>query len=252
MTTARFLRLVVVASVCATIFLSERANAAIVITRAELNAGQLRLEGQGAQPNASISVDGAVRGTAGAGGLFRIQLATFSSPTCKVTVSDGVSSAAATLIGCTPAPLPPAPSSVIFGTSTAAGTGGAALSHQAVGTTGVGGSLAFVYNWGDASTSRDPATGFYSAGTGTSVVGATVTHAWLTAGTFTVTVTAVDDLGRSVVSGPLSVTIVAAAPPPPAPGPNDCNTGFDAGNTLATATPITLPVTCTGTKPAAD
>src|SRR5262249_43034028 len=67
-----------------------------------------------------------------------------------------------------------------------------------------------------------------------------------------VTVTAVDDLGRSVVSGPLSVTIVAATPPPPAPGQNDCNTGFDAGNTLATATPITLPVTCTGTKPAGD
>src|SRR5262249_38403431 len=81
----------------------------IVITRAELNAGQLRLEGQGAQPNASISIDGTVRGTASAGGLFRIQLATFSSPTCKVTVSDGVTSAAASLIGCTPAPPPPPP-----------------------------------------------------------------------------------------------------------------------------------------------
>src|SRR5712691_8676218 len=189
-----------------------QANAAIVITRSELSGGQLRVEGQGAQPNAPISVNGTVRGTADAGGRFKILAANFSSPTCSVTVSDGVTSAAASLIGCTSAPPPsPPPTSVIFGTSTAAGTVGAALNYQAVGSSGVGGLLAFVYNWGDGSTLRDPATGFYSAGAGSSVIGATVTHAWLTAGTFTVTVTAVDDLGRSVVSGPLSVTIAAAS-----------------------------------------
>src|SRR5207244_2345807 len=32
----------------------------------------------------------------------------------------------------------------------------------------------------------------------------------------------------------------------PRPPQNDCGTGADAGNTLATATPITLPVSCTG------
>ena len=84
-----------------------QANAAIVITRSELSGGQLRVEGQGAQPNAPISVNGTVRGTADAGGRFKILAANFSSPTCSVTVSDGVTSAAASLIGCTSAPPPP-------------------------------------------------------------------------------------------------------------------------------------------------
>src|SRR6266851_1986369 len=86
-----------------------QANAAIVITRSELIGGQLRVEGQGAQPNAPISVNGTVRGTADTGGRFKILAANFSSPTCSVTVSDGVTSAAASLIGCTSAPPPPPP-----------------------------------------------------------------------------------------------------------------------------------------------
>src|SRR6266851_2652736 len=120
MTKARFL-LAVAASLFVTIFPAAQANAAIVITRSELIGGQLRVEGQGARPNASISVNGTARGTADVGGRFRILVANFSAPTCSVTVSDGATSAAASLIGCTSAPPPPPPTSVIFGTSTAAG-----------------------------------------------------------------------------------------------------------------------------------
>jgi probable HAF family extracellular repeat protein len=85
------------------------AAAALAVTRAELNGGQLRVEGNGARPNATITVDGTPMGTADSGGRFRIERSGFSSSTCRITVSDGVDSAQATLSGCTPAP-PPMPS----------------------------------------------------------------------------------------------------------------------------------------------
>src|SRR5437879_307505 len=111
------LKFAVAVSLFVAIIPAAQANAAIVVTRCELSGGQLRVEGQGAQPNAPISVNGTVRGTADAGGRFKILAANFSSPTCSVTVSDGVTSAAASLIGCTsaapPPPPPPPPTSVI-------------------------------------------------------------------------------------------------------------------------------------------
>ena len=72
------------------------AEAAIIVTRAELNNGQLRVEGSGATPNAQVVVNpGTVTGTSDATGAFRIESSPYSSSTCKVTVSDGVSSACA-------------------------------------------------------------------------------------------------------------------------------------------------------------
>jgi probable HAF family extracellular repeat protein len=88
------------------------ALAAIAVTRAELNGGQLRVEGTGAAPNATITIDGTPMGTAASDGRFRIERSGFSSSTCVITVSDGASSAQATLSGCTPAggtPPPPPP-----------------------------------------------------------------------------------------------------------------------------------------------
>src|SRR5919108_1633637 len=90
------------------------ALAAIAVTRAELNGGELRVEGQGAQAGATITVDGIAMGTAAADGRFSFRRTGFSSSTCVITVSDGASSAQATLSGCTPTggtpPPPPPPS----------------------------------------------------------------------------------------------------------------------------------------------
>jgi probable HAF family extracellular repeat protein len=86
------------------------ALAAIAVTRAELNGGELRVEGQGAQAGATITVDGVAMGTAASDGRFSIRRAGFTSLTCRITVSDGVSSAQATLSGCTPAGATPPPS----------------------------------------------------------------------------------------------------------------------------------------------
>ena len=98
------------------------AGAAITLTRAELNNGQLRVEGNGARPNASIVVNpGAVTGTSDGNGAFRIERSSYSSSTCTITVSDGVSSTSASLSGCTasqPASAPAvslSPASLTFG-----------------------------------------------------------------------------------------------------------------------------------------
>lgn len=83
------------------------ALAAISVTRAELSGTRLRVEGRGAVPNASISIDGTVMGRADGAGAFRIERDPFTSSTCTITVSDGSTSASATLSGCTPSPPPP-------------------------------------------------------------------------------------------------------------------------------------------------
>jgi len=79
------------------------AQAAVALTRAELNGTQLRVEGKGALPNQTITVSpGSVVGRSDSTGAFRIEASPYSSPTCRVTVSDGTTSASTSLSGCTP------------------------------------------------------------------------------------------------------------------------------------------------------
>ena len=89
--------------------------AAITVTRAELKGTALRVEGSAAVPNATITVSSpqqSVTGRADGNGAFRVEQDPFTSSTCNVTVSDGSTSATASLSGCTasqPPPPPPAP-----------------------------------------------------------------------------------------------------------------------------------------------
>src|SRR5437868_4679427 len=79
------------------------AEAAITISRSELNSAQLRVEGSGALPSSAVVVNpGSVTGTSDSTGAFKIQATPYSSSTCQVTVSDGSTSASASLAGCTP------------------------------------------------------------------------------------------------------------------------------------------------------
>jgi hypothetical protein len=88
------------------------AQAAVSISRAELNGTQLRIEGQ-ASPNHTITVDGAAMGTSDGAGKFRIDRSGFAAPAdCTVDVNDGSATAAsARLSGCTVSSSPPPPSS---------------------------------------------------------------------------------------------------------------------------------------------
>lgn len=86
------------------------AGAAVSVQRAELNNGQLRLEGT-AVANRDITVDGVVMGRSASDGRFKIERSPYTPPAdCTVDVNDGSPTAAvATLAGCrvsTPTTLP--------------------------------------------------------------------------------------------------------------------------------------------------
>src|SRR4051812_32020747 len=86
------------------------ADAAVRITRSELKAGQLRVEGSGALPSHTVTITpGPVTGTSDSSGSFRIEKSSYISSTCQVTVSDGATSVTASLSGCTPSTTTPPP-----------------------------------------------------------------------------------------------------------------------------------------------
>jgi Putative Ig domain len=84
---------------------------AVNVTRAELKSGQLRVEGRGALPGATITItsDSTATGRADAAGAFRVEASGYASSTCRVTVSDGASSAEVALAECTPSAASPSP-----------------------------------------------------------------------------------------------------------------------------------------------
>jgi hypothetical protein len=88
------------------------AQAAVSISRAELNGTQLRIEGQ-ASANRTITVDGVAMGTSDGSGKFRIDRTGFKAPAdCTVDVNDGSATVAtARLSGCTVSSSPPPASS---------------------------------------------------------------------------------------------------------------------------------------------
>src|SRR4051795_4743851 len=113
----RFLRIfsIAVLTIATLGLVASSADAAVRITRSDLNSGQLRVEGSGALPSDTITITpGPVTGTSDSSGSFRIQTSPYSSSTCQVTVSDGATSVTASLSGCTPSttttPPPPSPS----------------------------------------------------------------------------------------------------------------------------------------------
>ena len=99
------------------------AQAAVSISRAELNGTQLRIEGQ-ASPNHTITVDGVAMGTSDGAGKFRIDRSGFTVPAdCTVDVNDGSATAAtARLSGCTASSSPPPSSSASLSSLTGSPT----------------------------------------------------------------------------------------------------------------------------------
>lgn len=100
------------------------ASAAVTVSRAEMNSGQLRLEGR-ALVNRTITVDGVPMGASDSSGDFRIQRSFTPPADCTVDVNDGSAApATARLSGCTvTTPSSPTPSSVVLSPTSV--TGGA-------------------------------------------------------------------------------------------------------------------------------
>jgi hypothetical protein len=69
--------------------LPSSAFGAVSVTRAELKAGQLRVEGRGALPNATVTVasDSVASARSDGSGAFRVEASSFQSSTCRATVS---------------------------------------------------------------------------------------------------------------------------------------------------------------------
>jgi hypothetical protein len=86
-----------------TLGLPQAAQAATMISSAELDGSTVRIVGSGASPNTRILVNGGwLSGRSDAKGRFEIASSTFTVPSnCRVTVSDGRTSATSRLSGCT-------------------------------------------------------------------------------------------------------------------------------------------------------
>jgi large repetitive protein len=105
-------RIAAIAGLVALLFataLPTNAFAAMTVSKASLSAGSLRVEGQGASPNATITVaslESTATGKADSKGAYKVSASGFISSTCNVTVRGGTVSVNATLTGCTPVPVP--------------------------------------------------------------------------------------------------------------------------------------------------
>ncbi len=189
--------------------------AAIFINKAELNNGQLRVDGGGAVPNHSITVDGAVLGSSDNNGSFSLQAQPFSSATCKVTVSDGTNSVQAPLAGCTPSQPPPAPilSSLTLNPPSVVG------GNSATGTVSLSGAASSATSVSLSSSN----TGVASVPAGVSVA------AGATSASFTVTTTAVNATNSvtiSASSGGVTKSAVLTATPSTASLPTIITAGL--------------------------
>lgn len=82
---------------------------AISIKKVELSGTTLSIEGSDAGNNAAILIDGQAGGNADDGGKYRFDMSGYSSLTCIVQVSDGVTSTSRAISNCNPATSPPPP-----------------------------------------------------------------------------------------------------------------------------------------------
>lgn len=181
------------------------ASATAVVSRAELDGSELRIEGT-AVASRDITVDGVVMARSDSAGQFRVQREPYAPPAdCTVDVNDGSSTAASVrLSGCTVTQPPPsadttpptAPSNLTATLTDNSATLTWTASTDDVGVAGY-------------EVSRNGAT---LAGT---VTGTSFIDPGLAAGTYTYTVVATDSAGNvSSRSNSASVTVAAAENPP--------------------------------------
>jgi hypothetical protein len=100
----------VIASMLMLLLVPQVVHAAVVVSRAEVSSGRLRIEGSAA-PGRTITVDGLAMGTSDSGGAFRIERSGYIPPAdCTVDVNDGSATpATARLAGCVVATAPTSP-----------------------------------------------------------------------------------------------------------------------------------------------
>lgn len=233
---------VIIAIIALLLSLPTPGLAEVRVSRAELKGSDLHVEGD-AVPNARIFIDGVERGRADDRGRFKITVAFFSSPRCRIKVDDGTGAVEATLSGCTPTRSGPPPPE--FGTMTAEVLEGN-TARYAVGVTGQPGEeVAFTFDWGDGSApTRVPPAGFETlepkpGQTTIGLASAFAEHVYAQAGTFTLQIATLDPEGRTAAAEPFTVTVIED-------DQTDCGRPGDAPNELPDTRPVAIGVTCAG------
>lgn len=190
------------------VVLAGPAQAAVSVSRAEVNGTQLRIEGQGAASR-PITVDAVTMTTSSSSGAFRIDRSGYTSPAdCTVDVSDGLATTAnVRLSGCmvTTPPAPAALASVSLNPATVQGGSTAAATVTLTAAAPSGGAVVSLSSSNTAAVTV-PAT--VSVPAGASSAAATVSTSPVTASTTSVLSATYNGLTRTT-------TITVTPPPPP-------------------------------------
>ena len=180
---------------------------AISIKKAQLSGTTLSIEGSQAVNNTAILVDNIIGGNADGGGKYRFDVSAYSSATCIVQVSDGVSSTSSAISGCTPTSAPPPPSQ----NSAPVANAGTNITVQDADANGV----ELVTLNGAASSDADgTVVSWLWAENGLQIASGASTAMNFSLGTHTVDLTVTDDQGATAVDT-LIISVVPLLPPPP-------------------------------------
>ena len=99
-------------SIIVVLMIFSGATIALTVDRAELAGTDLRVEGENAVDNATVTVTSSndtASDSADDRGRYRVRTSGFTAPDCLVTVTDGAGTVTTNLSGCTPSGLPPPP-----------------------------------------------------------------------------------------------------------------------------------------------
>ncbi len=180
---------------------------ALNIKKAELSGTTLSIEGSEAGSNAAILIDGQVGGSADNKGKYRFDISGYSSTTCVVQVSDGVTSASRAISNCSSAPPPPPQNTVPVANA------GANITIQDADLNG----FEMVTLNGSASSDPDGSVVSWSwAENGLQIASGVSTALSFSLGTHSVELTVTDNQGATAVDTIIVSVVAPSTPPPPA------------------------------------
>ena len=188
------------------------AHATVSVSRAEVSADRLRIEGS-ATAGRAITVDGAQMGTSGSDGTFRIERSGYVRPAdCTVDVNDGSPTATnVRLSGCTvaTAPAPASLQSITLSPTTVEGGAGSTATVRLSAAAPSGGASVTLSS-DNASAAVPPSV--------TVPAGASSATATVTTSQVTTTTSATLTASYAGVSRAATLTVTPPPPPPPPPG----------------------------------
>src|SRR5262245_12305868 len=224
-----------------TVALAGSAEAAVTVTRAEVNGDRLRIEGR-ATASRPITVDGVQMATSDSSGSFRIERSGFTSPAdCTVDVNDGSAAAVnVRLSGCTV--TTPALSAISLSPSTVPGGATASATVTLTAPAPAGGAVVSLTS-SNVGVVTVPATLTIPAGAASAATGSVETVA------VTSTTTSVISAVYNGLTRTANLTVTAPAPPAPPAALDTVSLGpasVQGGSTASATVTLTAPAPAGG------